>query len=163
VVVAIISIISAIAVPNIFSILGSERKNTSIMISYITEITNDAISNGRVNYLCIHMGTGKDEKDYLAFEYSDSKNSMDVYNLVNNKFKINKRTVLKHREFPEDFVVESIKVGDLPEITSGNIFIPFYSDGLSETFEIKIKSDNAYMTLKKYRALKQPVLNNEKE
>ncbi len=158
VIVAILSIVASLSVPNIISILGSERKNSSIIISYITATGDDSIKRSRDIYLCIHLGESEEEKGKENFEHSESINAVDVYSLEGRKFVLSKNRILKHREFPKNFKIENVKIADLPPLMTGNIFIPFYSDGTSEPFELQIRTPDSRIKLIKQRHTRVPIL-----
>lgn len=161
VVITIIAIMSVIALPKLTGFIGNERKESSLLVAYIEAVTDDSFVSRKVNYLCIHLAK-PDIKNTEFFDdsYNDT-NMVNVYNFINGKLVRNKSEVLKNRSFSSSFVLDEVILDGGRIISRGNVLIPFYSDGSSEEFSVKISSDKDKLFIKKSRINKSVQMENE--
>ena len=152
-------------IPKLSSILGDGRKESVIFKAYIEAIVDNSFINSKTNYLCINLSKGRDEdKDknsqFSANQYNDS-NALVVYEFVDGKFFQSKSKLLKARNFSSSFAIAEVILEGGRSITSGNVLIPFYSDGSSEAFKVKILSNGSTITLLKNKNNKRVQFENE--
>jgi len=163
VVIAIFAIVLAIALPRFSSFLGNERKELVIFKAYIETVVNNSFVNCKTNYLCINLSKYEDKDKDLKFtdyQYSVS-NSLVVYELIDGKFIQSKSQLLKPRNFSSSFILSAVILEGDKIITSGNVLIPFYSDGSSEGFKIKVASDGSTVIFTKNKNNKTVQIQDE--
>lgn len=161
VVITIIAIMSVIALPKLTGFLGDERKESSLLTAYIEAVTDDSFISRKINYLCIHLSKPGTKITELFDDRYNDVNMVNVYNFNNGKFTHNKNNVLKDRSFSSSFILDEVILDGGKVITQGNVLIPFYSDGSSEGFTVKISSGENKIYLKKNRVNKSVQLDNE--
>lgn len=161
VVIAILAIMSVIALPKISGLLGDNRKSSAIISAYITAVTDDAFINRKTNYLCIHLSHSGDKKQDLFGDSFVKSNSINVYEFTGGKFLENQSTVLKFRDFGSSVFIDKVILDGNKVVSEGNVLIPFYSDGSSENFEIRLNSDNEIIKIAKNRNIKTPQIKND--
>jgi len=161
VVVTIIAIMSVIALPKLTGFLGDERKESSLLTAYIEAVTDDSFVHRKINYLCIHLAKPGTNNSELFDDRFNDLNMVNVYNFDDSKFIQNKNRILKDREFSSSFILEEVIFDGGKVISQGNVLIPFYSDGSSEGFAIKISSGENKLYLKKNRINKSVQVDNE--
>jgi prepilin-type N-terminal cleavage/methylation domain-containing protein len=163
VVVAIFVLILSFTIPRITSLGGNERKESVIFKAYIEAITDNSFVNCKTNYLCINLlNDGDQNKDskFSGSQYTDT-NALVVYELIDGEFKQSKSQLLKARNFSSSFALSEVILEGGRSVTSGNVLIPFYSDGSSESFKIKILSDDSTIILSKDKNSKRVYTQNE--
>jgi len=155
------TLILTFALPKFISFWGNERKESIILKAYIETITDNSFVNCKTNYLCINLSKSEDkDSKFSENQYSDS-NAVVVYELNNEKFVQSKNQLLKARNFSSSFILSEIILEGDKSITSGNILIPFYSDGSSEAFKIRVLSDNSTIIFIKNKNSKTLRIQNE--
>ena len=153
VVMAILAIMSLVALPRISGFLGDERKESALFESYISAVADDSFVNRRDNFLCISLKKGgKDSGEALNDKYRE--NSLATYLFNENKFKLNERKILKVRDFSSSFILSQVIFDGGMTVSEGIVLIPFYSDGTSESFTIRIISEGKDIYLRKNRDVK---------
>ena len=147
VVIAIFAIVLAIALPKLSSFWGNERKELIIFKAYIEAVVNNSFVNCKTNYLCINLSKYGDRDGDRDSKFTDNQysvsNSLVVYEFIDGKFIQSKSQLLKPRNFSSSFILSEVILEGDKSITSGNVLIPFYSDGSSEGFKIKVLSDDS--------------------
>lgn len=161
VVIAILTIMSVIALPKLTGFLGDKRKETSILKAYIEAVTDDSFVKRKTNYLCINLSRAGNKNSELFDERYNDTNIVNVYELNDGKFINNTNKVLKDRGFSSSFILDEVILEGGKSITSGNVLIPFYSDGTSTSFMIKIISGDSKIILIKDKITKMVKLENE--
>lgn len=153
VVIAILSIMSLVALPRISGFLGNERKESVLFASYISAVSEDSFVNRRDNYLCISLEkNGGSAGEALNDKYR--KNSLASYLFLENKFKLNDKKILKTRDFSSSYILSQVIFDGGMTVSDGIVLIPFYSDGTSENFTLRIISEGKDVYLRKYRDVK---------
>ncbi len=161
VVITIIAIMSVIALPKLTGFLGDERKESSLLMAYIEAVTDDSFVFRKTNYLCIHLSSPGSKNSELFDDRFNDLNMVNVYNFSNGKFIQNKKRRLKERNFSSSLKIDGVSLDGGRIISEGNVLIPFYSDGTSEGFAIKIRSGETEFYLKKNRIGKLVQVENE--
>jgi len=145
VVVAIYALMLVVALPKLVSFWGNERKESVIFKAYIEAVADNSFVNGKTNYLSINLSKEGDKTKDSKF--SDNQynvvNAVVVYDFIDGKFIQNKSNLLKARNFSSSFVLSEVILDGDRTITSGNVLIPFYSDGSGESFKVKVLSGNS--------------------
>lgn len=160
VVISIIAIMSVIALPKLTGFIGDDRKELSLLSAYIEAVTDDSFVSRETSYLCIHLSI-PDAKNSELFDNSfNDSNMVSVYKFINGKFIRNKNEVLKNRSFSSSFILDEVILDGGRVISHGNVFIPFYSDGSSEEFTLKIRTGDNKITVKKNRINKSVQFEN---
>lgn len=153
VVIAILAVMSLIALPKISGFFGDERKESAIFESYIAAVTDDSYTGMHDNYLCISLKKpGGTVVEVLPDAYRE--NSLSVYQLSEQRFKHNEKKILKQRSFSDNFTFSQLILDGGMSVSEGFVLIPFYSDGSSEGFTLRITSDTGEIYLRKYRNVK---------
>lgn len=161
IVIAIIAIMSVIALPRLSGFLGSAREESSLLKAYIEAVTDDSYTQKKTNYLCIHLDKpGEKESELFDDKFGDN-NLVNVYVFNDGKFSPTKGNVLKPRSFSSSFILDEVILSGGKSIKSGNVLIPFYSDGTSEGFILKIVSGDKKINLIKNRINRLVLLGNE--
>lgn len=140
IVIAILAIMSVIALPKLTAFFGNERKESSIFKAYIEAVTDDTFVHRKTDYLCIHLSRHGEKNSELFDDLYNDDNILNVYELVNGKFVQSENKILKYRGFSSSFIIDEVILEGGKSILSGNVLIPFYSDGTSAGFIIKIIS-----------------------
>ena len=147
VVVAIFALMAAVILPRFTSFFGNERKESVIFKAYIEAITDNSFVNGKTNYLCFHLskdGDGeKDKNSTFSDNQYNGKNALAVYEFSDGKFFQNKSNLLRARDFSSSFILSEVILEGGRSISSGNVLIPFYSNGSSESFRVKVISGDS--------------------
>ena len=161
IVVAILAIMSVIALPKLTGFLGNERKESMLLKAYIEAVTDDSFIHRKTNYLCIHLSKPGSKNAELFDEKYNDNNLVNVYELDNGKFIPNSNRILKSRSFSSSFILDQVIMEGGNRISSGNVLIPFYSDGTSSGFIINIISSESKIVLIKNKNNKLVTLENE--
>lgn len=161
VVMAILSIMSVIALPKLTGIFGDQRKESSIIKAYIEAVTDDSFVHRKINYLCIQLSrSGNKNAELFDDDYIDA-NMISVYEFKDGKFNQNKNNILKHRKAGSALTMNEVVLEGGRIINSGNVLIPFYSDGTSESFTLKISSGDSNISIVKNKVSKSVTIMNE--
>jgi len=153
VVIAILSVMSLVALPKISGFLGNERKESALFESYIAAVADDSYINMRDNFICLSLrDKGGESGEALGDRYRE--NSMATYLFIDNKFQLNEKKILKTRDFSSSFKITQVIFDGGMTVSEGVVLIPFYSDGTSENFTVRIISDGKDIYLKKFRDVK---------
>jgi len=161
VVMAILVIIGVVALPKLTGFFGSERKDSTILKAYIEAVSDDSFVHRKTNYLCINLSrSGSKNPELFDDKYNDT-NIVNVYELKDGKFVGNKNRLLKSRGFSSSFILDEVLLEGGKSITSGNVLIPFYSDGTSAGFVLKIISGDSKISIIKNKIPKMVLLKNE--
>jgi hypothetical protein len=140
--------------------LGNERKDGVILKAYIEAIVNNAFVRSKTYYLCINLiKSGDKDSGFAEKQYSDS-NSLVVYEFIDGKFIQSNNQLLKARNFSSSFILSEVILEGEKSITSGNILIPFYSDGSSESFKLKVLSGDSPVIITKNKNSKSVLIQN---
>ena len=161
VVMAIIALMSVIALPKLSGFFGNNRKESAILRSYIEAVTDDSFVKRKTNYLCIHLQRAGEKNAELFNDKYNETNIINVYEFDNGKFIQNKSNILKDRSFSSSFTLDEVILEGGKSITSGNILIPFYSDGTSLGFVIKIRAGDSKINVIKNKISKMVQFENE--
>lgn len=140
IVIAIIAIMTVIALPKLTTFFGNQRKESVILKSYIEAVTDDTFVHRKTGYLCIHLSRHGDKNSELFDDLYNEDNIVNVYEMVNGKFVQSENKLLKYRSFSSSFILDEVVLDGGKSINSGNVLIPFYSDGTSAGFTLKIIS-----------------------
>ena len=155
---AIFAVMLGFTLPKFLSFLGDERRESIIFKAYIEAVANNSVINCKTNYLCINLSKpGNKDSEFAENQYSDS-NALVVYDLIDGKFIQSKNQLLKPRNFSSSFILSEVILEGGRSVTSGNVLVPFYSDGSSEGFQIKVFSGGSaviYTKNKNSKAIKQ--------
>ncbi len=153
VVIAILAIMSLVALPRISGFLGNERKDSALFESYIAAVADDSFVNRRDNFLCISLKkSGGNSGEALNDKYWE--NSLTSYLFIDEKFKLNEKKILKAKDFSSSFILSQVIFDGGMTVSEGVVIIPFYSDGTSENFTIRIISEGKDIYLRKNRDVK---------
>lgn len=153
VVMAILAIMSLVALPKISGFMGSERKESALFESYIAAVADDSFVNRRDNFLCISLKKhGGNLSEALNDRYRE--NSLAAYLFIDQKFRLNEKKILKTRDFSGSFTLSQVIFDGGMTVSEGVVLIPFYSDGTSENFTIRIISEGKDIYLRKNRDVK---------
>jgi len=158
---AIITLMSIIALPKLSGFFGNDRKESSILRSYVEAVTDDSFVKRKTNYLCIHLQRAGEKNAELFNDKYNETNIINVYEFEKGKFIQNKSNILKDRSFSSSFTLDEVIFEGGKSITSGNVLIPFYSDGTSLGFVIKIGTSDSKITVIKNKISKMVQLENE--
>lgn len=161
IVMAILAIMSVIALPKLTGFFGNERKESSVLKAYIEAVTDDSFVHRKTNYLCIHLSKPGEKNPELFDDRYNDDNIVNVYELVNGKFVQSENKILKYRGFSSSFVLEEVILEGGKSIAAGNVLIPFYSDGTSDGFTLKITSGDTKTLFIKNKINKMVLLENE--
>lgn len=161
VVMAILAIMSVIALPKISGMLGDKRKESTILKAYIEAVTDDSFVSRKTNYLCINLSRPGNKNSELFDERYNDSNIVNVYELSDGKFIQNKNRVLRDRGFSSSFILDEVILEGGKSINSGNVLIPFYSDGTSAGFILKVFYGDSRMIFIKNKVSKMVQLENE--
>jgi len=154
IVMAIFAVMSVVALPKISGFLSNERKDSALFSAYIAAITDDAYINKRNNYLLISLEKdSKTDSDILRDKYNS--NSLQCLLFDEKNFSDNMNNLLKLRRFSNGFILSEVIFEGGKTISAGSVLIPFYSDGTSEAFTMRVVVDNREIFLKKYRNSKE--------
>ena len=140
IVIAILAIMSVIALPKLTGFFSNERKESSVLKAYIEAVTDDAFVHRRTDYLCIHLSRHGDKNSELFDDIYNDDNIVNVYELINGRFVQSKNKILKNRGFSSSFTLDEVILDGGKSIAEGNVLIPFYSDGTSAGFILKVIS-----------------------
>jgi prepilin-type N-terminal cleavage/methylation domain-containing protein len=149
VVIAILAVMALIALPRISGFINSQRQESSLFHAYITAVADNAFISGKTNYLCIQLNLPGDGNKDPAPDMFKERNSLSVYNLSGSTFEINPGKVLSQRKFSSSFIFEAVILEGGKTIEYGNVLIPFYSDGSSEYFVLKVNSEGNNLFFRK--------------
>lgn len=153
VVMAILAIMSLVALPRISGFLGNERKDSALFESYIAAVADDSFVNKKNNYLCISLKkSGGESGEALNDKYRS--NSLATYTLSEQRFRLNEKRILKVRDFSDNFTLTQVIFDGGMTVSEGVALIPFYSDGTSENFIVKINAEGKDIYIRKYRDVK---------
>lgn len=161
VVIAILAVMALIALPRISGFLNSQRQESSLLLTYLTAVSDDAFVTGRTNYLSIHLNLPGDENTYLPGDLLRETNALSVHNFSDDEFVKNPKKTLSLRRFSRSFVLDSVILDGGRNIEMGNVIIPFYSDGTSESFSLKVLSDESHIYFKKSITGKMPLMQDD--
>lgn len=149
IVMAIMSLMALVAAPRISAFLGNERQESGLLSAFIASTSDDAFVNGRTNYLCITLTPPDDRNTELFNNKNFSANSLTVYVLDDMKLVENSHRILDRRTFSSSFLIKSVYLEGSEAISRGNVIIPFYSDGSSESFSIEVLTGDKSRYFKK--------------
>jgi prepilin-type N-terminal cleavage/methylation domain-containing protein len=161
VVIAILAVMALIALPRISGFINSQRQESSLFHAYITAVTDNAFISGETNYLCIHLNLPGDESKDPSDQIFTERNALSVHNLTGSSFEINPAKVLSLRKFSSSFIFDSVILEGGKTIEYGNVLIPFYSDGSSEYFVLKVNTEGNSIYFRKEKNGKSPALIDE--
>lgn len=161
VVMAILALMSVIALPRLTGMLGDQRKESSILKAYIEAVTDDAFVHRKTNYLCINLSRPGNKNSELFDERYNDSNIVNVYELSDGKFIQSKNRVLRDRGFSYSFILDEVILEGGRNINSGNVLIPFYSDGTSAGFVLKVIYGDSKIVFIKNKVSKLVQLENE--
>ena len=161
VVIAILAVMALVALPRISGFLNSQRQDSSLLLAYLTAVSDDAFVSGRTNYLFIHLNLPGDESIFPDGDVFRERNALSVHNLSDGEFIPNPAKILSPRSFSSSFVFDSVILEGGKIIESGNVIIPFYSDGTSEGFSLKIVSDENQIFFRKNITGKLPLIQDD--
>lgn len=161
VVIAILAVMALVALPRISGFFNSQRQDSSLLLAYITAVSDDAFVLGRTNYLFIHLNLPGDESVFPDGDIFRTRNSLSVHNFSDEEFVPNQAKILSPRSFSSSFVFDSVILDGGKIIEMGNVIIPFYSDGTSEGFSLKILSDENPIYFRKDIIGKLPLLQDD--
>jgi len=125
------------------------------------DLTDDSFVKRKTNYLCIHLRRAGEKNAELFNDKYNETNIINVYEFEKGKFIQNKSNILKDRSFSSSFTLDEVILEGGKSITSGNVLIPFYSDGTSLGFVIKISTSDSKITVIKNKISKMVQLENE--
>jgi len=161
VVMAILAIMSVIALPKLTGMLGDQRKESAILKAYIEAVTDDSFVYRKTDYLCINLSRSGNKNSELFDDRYNDNNIVNVYELNNGKFIQTKNRVLRDRGFSSSFILDEVILEGGKSINSGNVLIPFYSDGTSAGFILKVIYGDSRIFFIKNKVSKMVQLENE--
>lgn len=161
VVMAILAVMSVIALPKLTGMLGDQRKESAILKAYIEAVTDDSFVHHKTNYLCINLSRPGNKNSELFDDRYNDNNIVNVYELNDGKFIQSKNKILRDRGFSSSFILDEVILEGGKSINSGNVLIPFYSDGTSSGFILKIISGDLKLFVIKNKISKMVQLENE--
>lgn len=150
-----------VALPRISGFLNSQRQDSSLLLAYLTAVSDDAFVSGRTNYLFIHLNLPGDESINPAGDLFRERNALSVHNLSDDEFVANPKKILSLRRFSSSFIFDSVILDGGKIIEMGNVIIPFYSDGTSEGFSLKVLSDGNQTYFRKNITGKLPQMQDD--
>ncbi len=149
IVMAIMSLMALVAAPRISAFLGNERRESGLLTAYIAAASDDALVNGRTNYLCITLQSPDESSKNIFIDKSFVSNSVAVYVLEEMRLVENSHRILEKRSFSGSFLIKSVYLEGAEAINRGDVIIPFYSDGSSESFTMEISTGEKNRYFKK--------------
>lgn len=149
IVIAIIAIMAVVALPKLTAFFGNQRKESAVLKAYIEAVTDDTFVHRKTDYLCIHLSRHGDKNSELFDDLYNDDNIVNVYEMVNGKFVQSENKILKYRSFSSSFILDEVILDGGRSIISGNVLIPFYSDGTSAGFTLKIISGDKRINFSK--------------
>ena len=157
VVVAVISILTVVAIPRLTTYLNSTRNNFSIFTGIITRTFDDSFLNQRINYLVIHLAEAGLISDEDVDELLSKDNGLSVVNLIDGKFVAHERKILKYKNFSGSFKIDEVILSNGEVITEGSVLVPFYPQGFSDNIiiHILVDSDEKY-SVRIFKHKKEP-------
>ena len=158
---AIFAVMLGFTLPKFLSFLGDERRESIIFKAYIEAVANNSVINCKTNYLCINLSKPGDQDSKFTENQYNNSNALVVYELIDGKFIQNKNQLLKPRNFSSSLILSEVILEGGKSITSGNVLIPFYSDGSGEGFKIKVLSDDSTVFFIKNKNSKTMYTQNE--
>ncbi len=158
VVIAILAVMALIALPRISGFMNSQRQDSALLMAYVTAVSDEAYISGETKYICIHLNqAGGESIDHLD-ENSIKQNSLSTYTLFNDAFTISSRKILGLRSFSSSFILNQVILDGGRIVERGNVLIPFYSDGSSEGFIIRVLSEGKDIFIRKKSISKTPLI-----
>ena len=138
VVMAIFSLMAMLAVPRVANFIGNERKDSGLLSAYVTAASDDAFGHGRTVYLCISLNRPAVKKNPLMTDIATGTNSVSSFILEDMKLAPNQAAILKPRSFSSKFIIQGVSINGSDPVTEGDVLVPFYCDGSSESYIIEI-------------------------
>ena len=161
VVMAILALMSVIALPKLAGMLGDQRKESAVLKSYMEAVADDSFVNRKTNYLCINLSRPGNKNSELFDDRYNDNNIVSVYELNSGRFIQNNNRVLRSRGFSSSFIFDEVILEGGKSVNSGNVLIPFYSDGTSAGFILKVIYGETKIFFKKNKVSKMVHLENE--
>jgi len=158
VVIAILAVMALIALPRISGFMNSQRQDSALLMAYLTAVSDEAYISGETKYLCIHLNMPGGESIGHLDKNNIKQNSLSTYTLSNDIFEISSRKVLGLRSFRSSFILHQVIFEGGRIVERGNVLIPFYADGSSEGFIIRILSDGKDIFVRKKSISKTPLI-----
>ncbi|MDA3899278.1 MAG: type II secretion system protein [Spirochaetes bacterium] len=140
IVIALLSIISAVVAPRISSFFDSPKKNISLVSSIIVKTFDDAFVNNRINLLAVHLYfPATADFDDINKEILERTNGLSIVTVApDGVLSDSSNRMLKTREFATSFMINRVLFADGRDITSGTALIPFYPDGFTKNVIIHV-------------------------
>ncbi len=146
VVIALLSMLTAVALPRATNFFRSNKESFAIMTGVMAKTFDDSYLKNRTNYVAVHMFQPdpgvKEITDREKRELFDKSNGISVLLLHNGEFVPNERKILSFRDFPSSFVIERVILPGGKTIESGTALIPYYPDGSSSDAIVHVTVDN---------------------
>jgi prepilin-type N-terminal cleavage/methylation domain-containing protein len=141
--ITLISIIAVVVAPRISAFFGGQQKNLTVLTTVLSKTFDDSFTKNRINYVALHLANPSAEPD--EGPNSEILNRTNGYTVVTldefGTMSESKRTVLKSRSFPNNFLITEIITQDGRLQNSGTVLIPFYPEGYSSDTIIHITTD----------------------
>jgi len=145
VVIAIISIMTFVALPQMSGFLSNNKKDFALFTGMIAKTFDDAFLNDRVDYLVVHLytpGENNSSEDDNTNNLFGHNNGISVVNLKKGVFQKNPKKILRYRGFKDNFKIESVLFPNGKKISEGNVLLPFLPGGYSSDVIIHILVDD---------------------
>ncbi len=158
VIITLLSIITAAAVPKISGFFSNKRENFAIFTGIITKVFDDSFLNDKTNYLVVHLfEASESEEETESGEIFSRQNGLSVVNLIDDKFVENERNIFHFKQFPDSFKIEEVILASGESITMGSVMIPFYPQGSSDNIIFHILTDDSEKySIRLYKYIKEP-------
>ncbi len=162
VVVTIISILFLLVTPRLSRFMSDEGDNFALFTGIIAKTFDDSFLNDRVNYLVIHLNEPNPDDAVIENDIFQRSNGISVVTLEKGEFIDSENKLLRHRSFPDSFVIEEVLLQWDKKITRGNALVPFYPQGYSDNIIIHVLvNDEDRWSVRIYRNIKEPAVQKE--
>lgn len=158
VVIAILAVMALIAMPRISGFMNSQRQDSALLMAYFTAVSDEAYITGETQYLSVHLNLAGIENMAHLDKNNIKENSLSTYTFTEGVFKISSRKVLGLRAFRGSFILDRVIFDGGRIVERGNVLIPFYPDGSSEGFVIRVLSDGEEIFIRKQSISKTPLI-----
>lgn len=159
VVIALLAIMSAAALPRLTSFFNTAGENTAIATTLIVRAFDDAFIHDSINYLAVHLAAPPEEEetDDASKEIFTRRNAISVLKLKDGVFVDSSRQILKSRQFPDSFRIEQAILSSGELVTSGSVLVPFYPAGYSDNVLLHVLINNQRrISIKIRKYMKEP-------
>lgn len=140
VIMALMSVVLIFTVPRVIRFARGADDNRVIFIKSIDRVFRDSVTNSRLNLIVIHSKTKGEQISGIP----DKRNGISVMTLKDGVLVESGSKLLSYVQFPDSFSVESVCAGKGTVLKTGDIIIPVYPDGKTETAVITVNNGGKY-------------------